>query len=40
MQHITEWVAERDVELNVGQDEKIKNLGDGKAYKADKADKA
>ena len=33
------WLNE-DVGLNVGQDEKIKNLGDGKADKADKADKA
>ena len=32
------WLNE-DVRLNVGQDEKIKNLGDGKAYKDYKADK-
>ena len=33
------WLNE-DVELNVGQDEKIKNLGDGKADKDYKADEA
>jgi hypothetical protein len=33
------WLNE-DVELNVGQDEKIKNWEDGKDYKAYKADKA
>ena len=33
------WLNE-DVGLNAGQDEKIKNLGDGKDGKADKADKA